>query len=976
MAPDPKLLYFIKNLLSERGTGSRPPSEDMIMERLVQDHREYGRKPKATLRKQVTLALGWCLERSGDAAAAVGTGCGGGLSSKKRNRGGGRAGGGESKQGRENGNMHKREKDGEYDEDKNVDEVEDEHEEKRGGRGGWTGGDEAMDSDAEYEREAQERERRLGTGGDAGGGEGGGGFNMLNNTLSSAYRKAITTTTAAAAATATTAAVMIDGTQPLQQQQHEQNEQQQQQHHHHQNRHTNGNSKLLRKKQKRRRASSTSSSSHPSSSTNPPPPSHDDDDPSSSSSSLSVLVERPSARFADLAGIDGVLQDVRELIEYPLTYPEVYAHLGVEPPRGILLHGPPGCGKTLLANAVAGELGVAFLKVSAPEVVSGMSGESEQKVRELFATARGAAPAIVFIDEVDAITPKRETASRGMERRIVAQLLTCLDALSLENTGGKPVLVIGATNRPDALDAALRRAGRFDREISLGVPDQGARKRILEVMTGKMKLSGDFDLEEIARITPGYVGADLASLTKEAAVLAINRIFAFLGRGKGGKEATEGIRTLPVEEAVSAALAATSITSTVAASAAAALVTPMEEGGTEERQGSTTQEDAPQATAGAEHQHLVPPPPPTFSSSSPSQPQTPSLSFPAPLPPHLLASLSITMADFLSAVQKVQPSSKREGFASVPNVSWKDIGALSSVREELAMSIIEPISHPEDFLALGLSVPAGVLLFGPPGCGKTLLAKAIANESNANFISIKGPELLDKYVGESERAVRQVFTRARASAPCIIFFDELDALCPKRGMGGGGEGGGGSGVSERVVNQLLTEMDGLEGRRHVFVIAATNRPELIDPAMLRPGRLDKLLYVPLPGPEDRASILQAVCRGVAIDRKEVDLDEVGRDGRAEGYSGADMAALVHEAGIEVLREGRENGRKEGRKLMVGRRHFEAAFGKVSPSVSARDQKRYLAMRHNLCRARGAAGGHANVAGEEEKEMERSMETRE
>jgi len=644
----------------------------------------------------------------------------------------------------------------------------------------------------------------------------------------------------------------------------------------------------------------------------------------------------------------------------------------VEPPRGILLHGPPGCGKTLLANAVAGELGVAFLKISAPEVVSGMSGESEQKVRELFATARSVAPAIVFIDEVDAITPKRETASRGMERRIVAQLLTCLDALSLENTGGKPVLVIGATNRPDSLDAALRRAGRFDREISLGVPDQDSRKRILEVMTKKMRLSGAFDLGEIARITPGYVGADLASLTKEAAVLAINRIFALLGGREGGvvvEEVGSGEGSPAEEEAVSAALAATSISA--AAAAAAAVATPMEEVGNDERQGPATQEEAPPAAAETEEQAeqpLAPPPPP-----SSSQPQPPSLSSPLPLPPHLLASLSINMADFLSAVKKVQPSSKREGFAAVPNVSWKDVGALSSVREELAMSIIEPISHPEDFLALGLTVPAGVLLFGPPGCGKTLLAKAIANESGANFISIKGPELLDKYVGESERAVRQVFTRARASAPCIIFFDELDALCPKRGMGGGGEGGGGGGVSERVVNQLLTEMDGLEGRRHVFVIAATNRPELIDPAMLRPGRLDKLLYVPLPGPEDRASILQAVCRGVAIDREEVDLDGVGRDGRAEGYSGADMAALVHEAGINVLREGREGrregGREGGRRLIIGRRHFEAAFERVPPSVSVRDQKRYLAMRHNLCRARGAAGGSASVGGEEEKEGE-------
>jgi len=474
---------------------------------------------------------------------------------------------------------------------------------------------------------------------------------------------------------------------------------------------------------------------------------------SQKSSEFSSIVERPSTRYSDLGGIDDTLKSIRELVEYPLTHPEVFQHLGVEPPRGVLLRGPPGTGKTLLAHAIAGQLGVSFLKVSAPEIVSGMSGESEQKLRELFAAASDAAPAILFIDEIDAIAPKRDGGganARGMEKRIVAQMLTCMDALAPgNNANGKAVMVLGATNRPDSLDSALRRAGRFDREIILGVPDEAARVRILKVMTSRMRLDGNFDFKVIAKRTPGYVGADIRSLTKEAAVIAINRIF----------------KDLLICESSDA---------------------------------SSNEKASGVITA-------------------------------VPLSSEQLEPLSVTMTDFLEAVQRVQPSSKREGFATVPDVTWKDIGALESIREELTLSVLEPISNPERFQELGLPLPAGVLLYGPPGCGKTLLAKAIANESGANFISVKGPELLDKYVGESERAVRQVFERARASSPCIIFFDELDSLCPKRGSDSGG-----GGVSERVVNQLLTEMDGLESRRSVFVIAATNRPELIDPAMMRP----------------------------------------------------------------------------------------------------------------------------------------------
>jgi ribosome biogenesis ATPase len=492
-------------------------------------------------------------------------------------------------------------------------------------------------------------------------------------------------------------------------------------------------------------------------------------------------VERPTERYCDLGGMDQVLQQIRQLIEYPLVRPELYRHLGVDPPRGVLLRGPPGCGKSHLANAIAGQLGLPYFKVSAPELVSGMSGESEGRIRGLFSAASAAAPALIFLDELDAICPKRsgDGGGRGMEKRMVAQLLTSMDLVAPQfNRGQAPVIILGATNRPDAMDAALRRAGRFDKEILLGVPDEEARLGILKTMTKEMRLSGDFDFKVLARKTPGYVGADVRSLTKEAAVIAINRIFRDVLTDEGvvpnhPKEAIQDESTNDTQD----------------------------EAGIDD----TTKE----ATTDGTEQDMV---------------------AVTPLTNEQMEPLYVTMSDFLSAIPLVQPSSKREGFATVPDVSWDDIGALQSVRDELTLSVLEPIRNPETFHALGLSLPAGVMLYGPPGCGKTLLAKAIAHESGANFISVKGPELLDKYVGESERAVRVVFERARSSSPCVVFFDELDSLCPKRGS----DGGGGGGVSERVVNQLLTEMDGLDSRRSVFVIAATNRPELIDPAMMRP----------------------------------------------------------------------------------------------------------------------------------------------
>ncbi|KAF1790829.1 P-loop containing nucleoside triphosphate hydrolase [Phytophthora cactorum] len=558
------------------------------------------------------------------------------------------------------------------------------------------------------------------------------------------------------------------------------------------------------------------------------------------------VVERPSARYSDVGGIQSILQEVRELIEYPLTHPEVYAHLGT--------------GKSMLAHAIAGECGATFLKISAPEVVSGMSGESEQKLRELF-------------DEASP-EPQRDSA-RGMEKRIVAQLLTSTDSLSLENTGGKPVILIGATNRPDALDSALR------------IPDEEAREKILRVLARKMTLEGDFDFAALARRTPGYVGADLVSLTKEAAVGAVNRIFTKIS----------AVKQLTAEEKA-------------------------EEKTTDET------EEAPSAADDLRAQVK-------------------------PFTEAQLAPLSITMADFEAAIPKVQPSSKREGFATIPDVTWDDIGALNEVRDELSLAVLQPIAHPERFAALGLSMPAGVLLYGPPGCGKTLLAKAIAHESGANFISIKGPELLDKYVGESERSVRQVFQRARASSPCVVFFDELDALAPRRSGGAGGDAGG-NGVSERVVNQLLTEMDGLDGRRNVFVIAATNRPDIIDP------RCCVLA-------SERHQILKTISAKCAM-ASSVQLEAIAADPRCEGFSGADLSALVREAGITALRETDFSKFDAGvTRLGIEHHHFISAFDRVFPSVSRADQRMFDRMKKNLRKSRSvmtrSASSTAVVSGE-------------
>ncbi|KAI9188210.1 Ribosome biogenesis ATPase rix7 [Blastocladiella emersonii ATCC 22665] len=653
----------------------------------------------------------------------------------------------------------------------------------------------------------------------------------------------------------------------------------------------------------------------------------------------------PTTTLADLGGIDKIVESLLELVALPLTHPEVYQRMGVKPTRGILLNGPPGCGKTSTARALAGQFKVPFFDIAATTIVSGMSGESEKKIRDIFDEAMRAAPCILFIDEIDAITQKRESSSKDMERRIVTQLLKSMDDLSDEDLVQHPVIIMGATNRPDSLDPALRRAGRFDREITMGVPDEDGRVKILEVLGAKLRLAGDFDFRAIARITPGYVGADLTALTTEAGMIAVKRVFEMLQA------------------------------QTLAAPAVAAVAEPEE---AMDVDGASTA--APSDSAVAESEADASPAPPTLDevlagaaavipaasvSANDDALGTSTIAqflraHPTRLPDAMLENLAITLDDFHAALPKVQPSSKREGFATVPDVSWDQIGALAAVRAELRMAIVNPVAHPDLFASVGIDAPAGVLLWGPPGCGKTLLAKAVANEAHSNFISVKGPELLNKYVGESERAVRQVFARARASAPCVIFFDEIDALVPRRDDAK-------SEASSRVVNTLLTELDGLDSRRAVYIIAATNRPDILDPAMLRPGRLDKLLHVRLPQPAERVEILATMTRKTPL-HPDVDLRAVALDNRCDGFSGADLSALVREASVDALREylaagGGTDGAGPDYPLLVGPRHFDNALENVAPSVSRAELRQYekLDATFGAARARGKRAVRAAAA---------------
>lgn len=533
----------------------------------------------------------------------------------------------------------------------------------------------------------------------------------------------------------------------------------------------------------------------------------------------------------DVGGMADVNKQLDKLLILPLLKPEMYRDQNISLPRGILLHGPPGCGKTMIARAYAAELGVPFIEILGPSIVSGMSGESEKGVRERFEEAKKNAPCLIFIDEIDAIAPKRDSSQSQMEKRIVAQLLVSMDELGRDYE--KPVMVLAATNRPDSIDPALRRGGRFDTEINIPVPNEHVREKILLAQTRSATLAQDVNFRDLAKRTAGFVGADLHDLVQKAVSHEFERY------------------TIALEMQAAELLS--------------------------------------QRNMQVDQHSLIPGTAPDVLSRRNLIARCKMTS--APEPPGF-EKFTISMTAFLAVLPGITPSSKREGFATIPNVSWEDIGALKSVREELQTAIVEPIKEPELYAAVGISAPTGVLLWGPPGCGKTLLAKAVAAESKANFISVKGPELLNKFVGESEAAVRKVFSRARSSVPCVIFFDELDALVPRRDDMG-------SEASARVVNTLLTELDGLEERAGIYVIAATNRPDMIDEAMLRPGRLETPLFVDLPGPAERVEILSTLLRSKPIDNL-TEIVAVARDA-CHGYSGADLGALVREAGNSTIR---------------------------------------------------------------------------
>ena len=545
----------------------------------------------------------------------------------------------------------------------------------------------------------------------------------------------------------------------------------------------------------------------------------------------------PDVTYEDIGGLDDELEQVREMIELPMRHPELFKRLGIDPPQGVLLHGPPGTGKTLIAKAVANEIDASFHTISGPEIMSKYYGESEEQLRDVFEEATEEAPAIVFMDELDSIAPKREEAGGDVERRVVAQLLSLMDGL--DDRG--EVVVIGATNRVDAIDPALRRGGRFDREIEVGVPDRDGRKEILQVHTRTMPLVDGIDLDEYAENTHGFVGADLESLAKESAMHALRRI-----RPQLDLESDE-------------------------------------------------------------------------------------------IDADVLNSIQITENDFKQAMKGIEPSALREVFVEVPDVTWDQVGGLTDTKERLRETIQWPLEYPEVFEELDMEAAKGVLLYGPPGTGKTLLAKAVANEAESNFISIKGPELLNKFVGESEKGVREVFSKARENAPTIVFFDEIDSIATERG-GNTSD----SGVGERVVSQLLTELDGLESLEDVVVIATTNRPDLIDSALLRPGRLDRHVHVPVPDEEARRKILEVHTRNKPL-ADDVDLDAVAR--RTEGYVGADIEAVAREASMNASREfigsvsPEEVGESVGN-VRVTMDHFEAALREVNPSVTPETRERY------------------------------------
>tara|TARA_Y100000034_G_scaffold107240_1_gene136612 strand:+ start:976 stop:3264 length:2289 start_codon:yes stop_codon:yes gene_type:complete len=548
----------------------------------------------------------------------------------------------------------------------------------------------------------------------------------------------------------------------------------------------------------------------------------------------------PDVTYEDIGGLTNEVTKIREMVEVPLRHPEIFKRLGVEPPAGVLLHGPPGTGKTLLAKAVANESEANFILVNGPEIMNKFYGESEKRIREVFEKAEKEGPSIIFIDEIDAIAPKREETHGELERRVVSQLLTMMDGL--KNRGN--VVVIAATNRPNSIDPALRRPGRFDREISISVPDKKGRLNILKIHTRNMPLAKDVKLKEISEVTHGFVGADVSALAKEAAMNVLRRLMP-------------EIRLREKE----------------------------------------------------------------------------------PIPSELLNKLIITMSDFREALKIVRPSAMREVLVEIPNIKWGNIGGLEKIKQELIEVVEWPLKHPKSFKQLGINPPRGILLYGPPGAGKTMLAKAVSNESEANFILVKGPELIDKFVGESEKGVRKIFEKARQVSPCIIFFDEIDSIAGRRGSDEGNK------VTERVVNTLLSEMDGLEELNDVVVIAATNRPDTLDPALIRPGRFDRMLFVPVPDEKSRLKIFEVHTSKMPL-AKDVDLKELTKE--TDNYTGSDIESVCREAAILLLRK--NINAKE-----IPMEYFLEALKKVKPSITHLDLEAYKRIEEEYLKvARGAA----------------------
>jgi len=526
--------------------------------------------------------------------------------------------------------------------------------------------------------------------------------------------------------------------------------------------------------------------------------------------------EGPRISYEDIGGLKNELEKVKEMIQLPLKHPNIFNRLGIDPPKGVLLHGPPGTGKTLIAKAVANESGASFYTINGPEIMSKFYGQSEENLRKIFEDAEKNAPSIIFIDEIDAIAPKRSEVHGEVERRVVSQMLTLMDGLK----GRGKLIVIGATNIPDSMDPALRRPGRFDREIRIDAPDRDGRKEILQIHTRGMPMSEDCDLDQLADVTYGFVGADLMALARESAMNALRRYL-------------------------------------------------------------------------------------------------PEIDLEKPIPAEILEKMEVTMDDFKNAHRGIEPSAMREFFIEVPKVSWGDVGGLEDIKQNLREAVEWPLTQPEVFKRMGIEAPRGILLYGPPGTGKTLIAKAVANESKANFISIKGPEVMSKWVGESEKAIRELFKKAKQVAPTIVFLDEIDSIAPRRGAYSG------SHVTESVVNQILTSMDGLESMEGVVVIGATNRPDILDPGLLRPGRFDRLLLLPAPDKKSRIEIFKIHTKGMPL-TKDVSLE--GLAVKCEGFSGADINGVCREAAMLALRG--DIKAKE-----INKKHFEKAMSGFRASIT-------------------------------------------